>query len=693
MDTILQARIPLPHPSPSAWRIAKGCSWRLSANRSRPNIASLSLHLVRHSPESSAYLSVLVETSDMTLQPVQNLYVSQLCAPHPCDLIVHFMNGEASKSIQLPPICFPHGQKELPLKIHISMEEQPNSPTAIREATFEDLVERCSWSGSFPCPVTYPTSFGSPREGFTHRSVPSNTTSITWIEEEDTYRLKVSASQGLLLHSSKGFNESTEYRHISTNNVGRAKSTRIETSHCCDAEHVLHGVELNIPNQRGGRLEDSQYNPSDVKVVVQLDEGENVEFHLQRSVLAKASPVFRAMLSCNMRERLRGKIELSLFNPSTISLAVRHMNGEHIYELMDSQRFNLYRFSHQFEVAGLAELSRQNILASINCTTCIDILKFGVFFDDMVLKERSSAFITEHFSEIASEDHALASLCSLPPKLFLSFIESDSLCATELEAFLVSMKWLSHNEDEASIMDIVRRIRWNLMQSDMFRTALNSPMVLRFPSLRKFLRSSRMTISMHLNGSTPQRRRLLGHPTAFVSIPVVQRPPRAVLHTCQRTADDLICSQSHRTNFKRNRMSNMVDKLFQHEGLNWSCRVELGECQAKGCSQPRLSLSLWLEQNESGLLSMDELLTVREFNSFPIRVKTRYLVWNSMGGQLHKGIVDFTFRSSGWASGWCVQDVLGGHTKSDAFFRRLSSLEYTKDVVHVAIEILDCENG
>ncbi|PXF46118.1 Kelch-like protein 41a [Gracilariopsis chorda] len=394
-----------------------------------------------------------------------------------------------------------------------------------------------------------------------------------------------------------------------------------------------------------------------------------------------------------MRENLSGKIELSLFDPSTITLAVRHMYGERINELTDSQGFDLYRFSHQFEVVGLSELSRHHILTSMNCTTCIDILNFGFFFDDVELKEHSSVFITEHFSELASEDHTLANLCSLSPALFFSFIESDSLCATELEAFLVGMKWLSCHEGAASIMDIVRRIRWNIMQPDMFQTALHSPMVLRFPSLRKFLRSSRMTISMHLNGNTPHRRRLCGRPTAIVSIPVVQRPPRAALHICQRSSDDLLGPQEYRTNYKRNRVSNMVDKLFQYKGLSWSCRAELGECQAKGCSQPRLSVSLWLEQNELGLVSTDKLQTARKFDSFPIRVKTRYLVWNSMGGQLHKGIVDFMFRSSGWASGWCVQDVLGGHTQSDRFFQRLSSLEGTTDVVHVAIEILNCENG
>ncbi|KAI0567645.1 kelch-like ECH-associated protein [Gracilaria domingensis] len=689
MNTVLHAHIPIPNPASSPWKTGPSCSWRLCANRSRPNVVSLSLHLVRHQTDSSGFITVNVEYPEIASKPVQNLHVARQLPRHPHEIRLHLPSGEPLTVLNLPLTYAPADGKGITLKIDILIEEQPTSPTAVRHTPFSTLV-----TSDPQLKTTSPNKSGqsSPhptqlREIHTHSPSPKPT-SISWIDERS--------------HSSSTYRSSKDSLCSGGTSLSKRARGGALHSHRIDQEEVQTGPKYELKSLLSGcgcqataKQSRALSKSSDVTLVVEGDEGDDVEFHIHRSVLTMASPVFRAMFSCGMRENQTGRVELSNFDVSTVSLAVRHMYGEDITEFVVQSAFDVYGFGHQFDMTSLCDVAQKVILTKMCGSTCIDVLNLGVFFNDTALAKHATAFILDHFSELVSVKETCHKLCLLPPTSFLALIESDMLVATELEVFLVSMEWLSCHEGSVSIKDVLRRIRWPLMTQHMFRTAMSSPLIIRFPALRNFLRSSQATISQHLNGIKPRRREVFGEPMVTILVPTIREPPAALLYLSEASSSEnrKPGSKFSGRHVHELRLSSRNEKVFEHEDLKWVFRAELSKCKSLGCSHPRLSVSLWLDQDDEGSVSSTMRQDVYGSRFFPMKVKARCMVWNGIGGQLHHRVIDVTFQSSGWAGGWCVEDMLGGHKQTKTFLDKLNSLRGVVPVLQVAVEILKCEKG
>ncbi|CAN8069579.1 unnamed protein product [Agarophyton chilense] len=694
MNTVLHARIPVRNPGPSPWKASLGCSWRLCANRSRPNVVALSLHVIRHQIESSTFIVVNVEYPDIASQPMQNLYVARKLPRHPRDVRLQMQCGEQSRVIQLPLSYVPSWENDISLKIEVCIEEQPTSPTAVRDSFFSQSIKFDSRRQ--PSSPARPRQFDSQtcfQFGKNRILSPSpKPTCISWIGERDRSSSGAKQSRASFFFDKRSENNNTSndkarelmyHRSIGTNMIHLPPNCKENSLPCGSGRKPT-----TVAGQRG-------HNFSDFILIVKRDGEDDVEFNLHRRVLSMTSSVFRAMFTSRMRESLTGRVEISSFDVSTISLAVRHMYGENIFSSVEPKAFEVYKFGHQYDVSSLVEVSREVMLAMISIWTCTGILNFGIFFDDDKLVQQASAYMLEHFSEIVSVNETKQMLCSLSPTVFLALLDSDMLIATELEIFLVGMEWFSYHKKIIGIVEIIRRVRWPFMTESMFRKAMSSQLISEFRALRSLLKSSRTTISQHLNGTIPRRRHIFGQPMVIVPVPAIRQPPAALsfVPTVDVTKNSNAGGRINRHNIQKLDLFSRQEQMFNHEDLVWIFRAELNNCKSQSCSHQCLSVSLWLEQDETGSVSKWKHQDINGSHLFPIRVKARCMVWNNMGGQLHHNVIDFTFRSSGWASGWCVQDVLGGHDRTNAFFERLESNRNAGSVLQVAVEILKCEKG
>lgn len=443
-------------------------------------------------------------------------------------------------------------------------------------------------------------------------------------------------------------------------------------------------------------VESRHTNFADVTLSVG-DKPEAKIFYLHRCVLALASPVLRVMLSTNMKESRTGSISLASYSPECISFAIHYMYGGRIPRFPPEYAFEMYRFSHQYQVSNLLITARTSILDNLSALSAVDTLSFASLFEDEQLLRAARLYIADNFSSMVSSRTLLSTICSLPPNHMYCLLESDRVRATEFEIFLVAMRWIVAQGENAHIDGVLRRIRFSLLTSDMAKVVSRSKIACRSPNFHRILDLSELSANDTAVKSHPERRRFIGRPTVTIWVPCVPKPPRAALRNshfrepsrrhgvarCQGPPFVIV-------NKYQGLSSVPLQATFEHSGLRWIFSAEMKRCGAWRCDESRLSVSLWLDQDDRGNVWQKGNHRMIK-GATAVRIAARVSVCTALGGQLHTRALDVVFRASGWANGWTIQDVFGGHQRQGSFLSLLSSKFPDSQVLLVAVEIYECE--
>lgn len=167
------------------------------------------------------------------------------------------------------------------------------------------------------------------------------------------------------------------------------------------ANKNLHSGMDEIAKSYGSLLENK--NSSDVTLVVG-----DVKFSAHKCILSARSPVFCAMLECDMVEKSKGTVEINDIQPDIIQLMLEFLytgkfdkdNDENFINMVDWQRLMLA--ADKYSLSSLKSVCARNLTRSLNIDNVIDIYILSDLVKEAQLKKISTGFIIHNKRRIVS---------------------------------------------------------------------------------------------------------------------------------------------------------------------------------------------------------------------------------------------------------------------------------------------------
>lgn len=670
----LCASLPLPDSSPSLWRVMAGFSWSLHSRHTLGGqiIITVFLFRDRHS-HSSNVIHLSSQMPNALCSPVENLRTAPVPADHPYQVTIHLPQHVRSHKVSFPAIVPPPNKRQAMVRISIQIEAIPSVDSR------DNMDSRI--------PYFKPAS---------SRTTSSSPPRIAWLDTEENdeaeyFPFEKCTSTSVNTYDKDQFIRKRARKRLNTENQDASKN--VQTPFVLPAllyGSGVPGVDENIPTMPLGNHVDSF---SDFHLIAYSGKEKHV-FKLHRCVLALASPVFRAMFKSDMKEKATACMEIVSFSEDCIITALKHIYGVQIIFNLELSS-EVYRFAHQYEISSLVDAARQALIDGINDSTCLLILQFAAIYDDTVLRHFAVTFISSHFSELVADENMRQAFNLLSLEVFCNLMKSDNIQATELEILLTCLRWIAQNGSERPD-ELLECIQWNIMEPKMINAVLSDKLCSLAPSLPDMVQGVlHDTLINEDDGESPKRsqkiRRYLQQPNASLWLPLVSSPKLVVVGEHQ--VDEII--QRRRLKGRYNPtyyQGKHVETSFEHAHLKWNFRSEMKICQADGCPTPRISASLWLEEDDTGSIWSSDDDGNPLGNILPLRVAARFMIWDANGGHLQVRPFEVVFHSAGWTSGWTIQDLLGGHEKTTEFIKAVRKESRDVQAVQVAVVIETCKS-
>lgn len=664
MSFTIRAIVPLPEPTHSNSYSALGWSWRLSPHRIRPRTIAFKLTCNRQYSTSTISFKVSLRIPHSALRPVRNIETSANPSFHPQQLL-HLPSHASFQTVKFPPLSVPACQHLAVLHLSVTVCVPRPSSSLPRYAMYHSDNGK---SGCTPPPDSLLSS-----------------TSIIWINasEECTSHCKFSGipaerhcpSEILNSLADRPF-EPSDYQQSKDTPACNLSIQSCSISTSLTAVNDLKGCEM-------------------VRIIAGVGASQE-EFAVPKSVLTTSSPVFNAMLSLNMQERIHGLIFLENWSPQCLKSAIRLLQVHELPHMSDSTLLvDLYKFAHHFDIQRLLQMVRCATVSNLSIYNAVQLTQLGTFFFDPELKGDALYFIAKNFSQLTSNQISLNTLHDLPESTFIELLDMDSIYATEMQVFFACLRWLHAQDNSVEPDKVLRNIRWSLMTPEMLNVALNSGFLLLYPSARGLFpqhgdvhKLTPLGRNKNFNG---MRRRVHGRPTATVMLTVVSPPPQALRRSlAECNSQNLRRYSGHFDKDRRWKNTPLIhgEQHFEFRDLAWTFRAELSHHGDREGNRWRLAVRLWIEEDVNG-----EVWTISQGRGkpvgFPIQLQATCMVFDTWGGRLHSCDFSVCFQCSGWANGWCIQDVFDERDGIEALFSDIRGC-FGVGVLQVAIEMRKC---
>eukprot|EP00092_Neocalanus_flemingeri_P086365 GFUD01108830.1.p1 GENE.GFUD01108830.1~~GFUD01108830.1.p1 ORF type:complete len:338 (+),score=77.87 GFUD01108830.1:110-1123(+) len=142
-------------------------------------------------------------------------------------------------------------------------------------------------------------------------------------------------------------------------------------------------------------LEDS--TSSDLMI---QNQGEQINVH--RAILSARSPVFRAMLRNDMKEKKTGIIEIKDFEMDVIKAMVHYIYTARIDENFDDLK-TLAKIGEKYEIQSLVDICCKLLISSISSSNVVDLGVFAETNSFQAVLEKCSQFIASDFGSLGED--------------------------------------------------------------------------------------------------------------------------------------------------------------------------------------------------------------------------------------------------------------------------------------------------
>ncbi|GFY67210.1 hypothetical protein TNIN_432571 [Trichonephila inaurata madagascariensis] len=158
---------------------------------------------------------------------------------------------------------------------------------------------------------------------------------------------------------------------------------------------------------------------------------ETKTFHAHRFVLCARSPVFRSMLTIDMKESKEKCIEIYDLDPEYVEALLHFLYTGHIQGVEWETATKLYYAADKYDIPSLKIICTLHLQRELSISNAVVIFALADLHQNLKLKTSAVDFISQHSKEIFDSD-AWESVSSLNPKLaiqvmLLKYNKSDSL--------------------------------------------------------------------------------------------------------------------------------------------------------------------------------------------------------------------------------------------------------------------------
>jgi len=148
---------------------------------------------------------------------------------------------------------------------------------------------------------------------------------------------------------------------------------------------------------------------------------EDKEFHCHKNILTCRSPVFKAMLESNMKEKLTGRIEIE-----NIKLAVCEDLLRYVYcgeaPNINSHAEELFSAANLYQLEELKKLCELKLSSSVDVDHCINLLILGELHQAPILKDAALDFVSKNLQRISDWEPSLVSHPNLMAEVLQSVL-------------------------------------------------------------------------------------------------------------------------------------------------------------------------------------------------------------------------------------------------------------------------------
>ncbi|GBL99079.1 TD and POZ domain-containing protein 4 [Araneus ventricosus] len=136
-------------------------------------------------------------------------------------------------------------------------------------------------------------------------------------------------------------------------------------------------------------------------------------FPVHSSILIARSPVFRAMFSTDMKEKMKGCVDVSDFNDETIHQLLLYLYTDRLEELKWEDIFQLYKAADKYAIISLKDQCSLFLKGNLNMENACRTLILSDLHQDEDLKVTAQVFILKKANEIfKSEEWKLLANCN-----------------------------------------------------------------------------------------------------------------------------------------------------------------------------------------------------------------------------------------------------------------------------------------
>jgi hypothetical protein len=146
---------------------------------------------------------------------------------------------------------------------------------------------------------------------------------------------------------------------------------------------------------------------------------DGTSFLCHKIVLASASPVFKAMLTNNMKEKETGKIVVEGIDKDTIPDMLNYIYGVKIDKMIEKAE-NLLAVAERYDLKQLKDYCEQLLVSSLKLENCVDYLMIADMHSANLLQSTVIKFMVDNARELEMQVDWQDTLVKFP-KLHLQF--------------------------------------------------------------------------------------------------------------------------------------------------------------------------------------------------------------------------------------------------------------------------------
>ena len=237
-----------------------------------------------------------------------------------------------------------------------------------------------------------------------------------------------------------------------------SKDRPLESSmHFMNTKHSKEAFENMNAMRHAGKLCD-----------VKLTAGPET-FEVHRVVLAAASPYFKAMFCCGMREGDMSDIPMHGISPTILGTLIEFAYTAEI-NISEMNVCSLLPAAVMFQMTHVIEACCTFLEHQLDPSNCIGIADFAQAHGCLDLYQKAKLFVYENFNKVALNEEFL----QLSPNQLMQVIKRDELnVRCESEVYKAVIRWVKHDaKREHKLEQLLNAVRCHFLTPGFLKTEL-----------------------------------------------------------------------------------------------------------------------------------------------------------------------------------------------------------------------------